>query len=131
MGFASGIAGPSRDLLVKGVIPFLGGLILLGAFIRSVYDDWKPDTGYTSWTLPFSPHWQIGGIFVLGIGAMALGVFLMLVWRAQAPAFFRGEVLTVDTPVQVAEDGLPPGRLTLPDSPTQQHLVLPPDDESS
>jgi amino acid transporter len=128
--FRRELGGSPRALLLKGVIPFLGGLILLGAFIRSVYDDWNAETGYTSWTLPFAPHWQIGGIFVLGVGAMALGVFLMLAWRAKAPAFFRGEVLTVDTPVLVAEDGLPPGALTLPDSPTQQHLVLPPDEES-
>lgn len=119
-----------RALLLKGVIPALGGLILLGAFIRSVYDDWNVDTGYTTWTLPFSPHWQIGGIFVLGVGSMVLGVLLMFAWRAKAPAFFRGEVLTVDTPVLVADDGLPVGGLSLPDSPSHQHLVIPPEDES-
>src|SRR5262249_27566803 len=117
----------ARELMLKGVIPALGGLILLGAFVKSVLDDWKIDTGYTSWTLQFPPHWQIGGIFVLAVGAMLLGVVLMLVWWAKAPAFFRGEVLTRDTPVLVAEDGLPVEGLSLPDAPAHQHQVPPPD----
>jgi amino acid transporter len=116
-----------RSLLLKGVLPALGGLILLAAFIKSVLDDWKIDTGYTSWTLPFPPHWQVGGIFVLAIGSLLLGVVAMLAWRAAAPAFFRGEVLTRNTPVRVAADGIPLGGVTLPDTPSHQHLVLPPE----
>src|SRR5262249_13760409 len=83
--------------------------------------------GYTSWTLQFPPHWQIGGIFVLAVGAMLLGVVLMLAWWAKAPAFFRGGVLTRDTPVLVTEEGLPVGGLSRPDTPAHQHQTLPPD----
>jgi amino acid transporter len=126
--FRRELTASPRAFVLKGLLPFLGGLILLGAFIRSVYDDWNPETGYTSWSLSFPPHWQVGGIFVLGIGAMLIGVILMYLWRAKAPAFFRGEILTVDTPVLVTEDGRPVG-LAMPDSASQQQLVVPPDDE--
>ena len=133
--FRRQLAGSARDLFLKGVIPGLGGLILLWAFAKSLYDDWNPETGYTSWSLPFPPHWQIGGIFILGVGASLLGVILMLTYRAIAPAFFRGDVLTVDTPVLVSEDGQileghpAGGSLTLPDSMSQQHLVVPPPED--
>ena len=115
----------ARELMLKGVIPALGGLILLGAFVKSVLDDWKIDTGYTFWTMQFPPHWQIGGIFVLAVGAMLLGVVLMLAWWAKEPAFFRGQVLTRDTPVLVTEEGLPVGTPSLPDAPAHQHQAPP------
>jgi amino acid transporter len=130
--FRRQLTASPRDLLLKGIVPSLGGLILLYAFAKSLYDDWKPDTGYTSWALPFPPHWQVGGIFVLGVGASLVGVILMLVYRTIAPDFFRGDVLTQDTPILVNEDGViieapATAGLTLPDSASQQHLVVPPD----
>ena len=36
----------------------------------------------------------LGTVFVLGVGVLALGAVLMVVWQARAPAFFRGEVLS-------------------------------------
>jgi len=33
---------------------------------------------------------RIGGVFVLGIGSILLGVVLMVVYNAVAPAYFRG-----------------------------------------
>ena len=50
--------------------------------------------GYTGWTMPFSPHWTIGGIFLIGIGTFLIGIILMFTWRAISPPFFRGETLT-------------------------------------
>ena len=58
---------------MRGVIPFLGGLILLAAFLQAAHDYWLvgPDAdSTTSWTMPFPPHWAIGGIFLTGIGAL-------------------------------------------------------------
>jgi len=75
-----------RDFLMKGLWPFLGGVMLLTAFVIASYQYAQPDYGYTT-------LWGVGGVFVLGIGSLLLGVILMYVWNAMAPAFFRGETL--------------------------------------
>jgi hypothetical protein len=71
---------------MKGVLPFLGGLLLLGAFVNASYLYAQPDYGNTT-------IFGIGGVFVVGIGALLLGGVLMLVCRWVAPPFFRGETL--------------------------------------
>jgi amino acid transporter len=68
----------ARSLLVKGVLPLLGAVMLLTAFVRAVVDYAQPDYGTTSWTLPFPPHWQVGGVFLTGIGSLLLGLMLMI-----------------------------------------------------
>ena len=46
----------------------------------------------------------LGTVFVLGAGTLALGVVVMLLWQAHAPAFFRGETLKKDTPVLAVDE---------------------------
>lgn len=75
-----------RNFFMKGLMPFLGGLLLLGAFVIASYQYAQPDYGSTT-------LFGIGGVFVIGIGALLLGVVLMIVWNVIAPAFFRGETL--------------------------------------
>jgi amino acid transporter len=75
-----------RGLWTKGVLPGLGGVMLLGAFVLSSVDYASPDAGATT-------VFGIGGVFVIGIGAIVLGAVLMLVYSRIAPAFFRGETL--------------------------------------
>jgi amino acid transporter len=75
-----------RDLWVKGVLPLLGGLMLLGAFVLSSISYAAADAGTTV-------IFGIGGVFVIGIGALVLGALLMLVYSRVAPPFFRGETL--------------------------------------
>lgn len=82
-----------RNLWMRGILPLLGGLILLFALLWSVKEDWKADTGYTSWTLPFAPRWHLGGIFIIGVGTLVAGVVLMEVYRRVRRAFFTGETL--------------------------------------
>lgn len=36
----------------------------------------------------------IGGVFVIGVATLLIGVVLVAVWNARAPAFFRGETFT-------------------------------------
>ena len=86
-----------RNLWVKGVLPGLGGLMLLGAFVASSIGYAKPDGGSTSVL-------GIGGIFVIGIGALLFGAVLMVVYRLVDPTFFRGETLPSGTPESL---GLP------------------------
>lgn len=98
-----------RNFIFQGLLPFLGGVILFGVLLWSVKDDWLApsdvSTSYTGWLMPFPPHWHIGGVFLIGIGTFLIGLILMFVWQAVAPAFFRGETLNRDTPTMVPDDG--------------------------
>jgi amino acid transporter len=75
-----------RDILMQGVIPLLGGVLLLAAFVWASKTYYDPDYGYTS-------IGGVGGIFLLGIGSLVAGVVLMFIWQAIAPAYFRGDTL--------------------------------------
>ena len=93
---------------MQGILPTLGGLILFFALAWSLHDDWlSPDAehsaSYTRWVVPFAPHWTIDGVFLIGVGAFVVGIILMLIWRAIAPPFFRGEILSRDTPTLVRD----------------------------
>ena len=102
--FRKDIARGGRDLWTKGVMPLVGGLVLFFFFIYGAKQFWSASYGNTSWLLPFSPHWRIGGVFLTGIGALLLGVVLMFVYRVVSPPFFKGETLNRDTPILVPED---------------------------
>jgi amino acid transporter len=89
----------TRNFLFKGLFPLLGGLMLTAAFIQSAIDMYNPDYGYTV-------IFGIGGVFVIGVGALALGVVLMVVWSffPGSKPFFRGKSLNRDTEVKVPEE---------------------------
>ncbi|PRY13543.1 APC family permease [Kineococcus rhizosphaerae] len=91
----------ARDLLLRGVLPALGGLAMLWAFVQSCVDMLKPDYGFTT----FGP---LGGVFVIGIGMLVLGVPLMLLCATRLRPFFTGRTLDADTPILVPETGAPP-----------------------
>ena len=80
------IAQGGRDMWMRGVLPFLGGLLLLGAFVDACYNYAQPGYGKTT-------IFGIGGVFVIGIGALLLGGVLMIVYRLVAPSFFKGQTL--------------------------------------
>lgn len=75
-----------RDLVMQGVLPLLGGVLLLSFFLVACNTYRDPDYGYTS-------VGSIGGVFILGVGSLLLGVVLMFVYQAIAPEYFRGETL--------------------------------------
>lgn len=87
-----------RDLVFKGVFPVLGGTLLAAVFGKTLYDMWDPAYGSGSSVL------GMGSVFVIGVGLLLLGLVLMLVMQRRSPAFFRGEVLTKETPALVAAD---------------------------
>jgi amino acid transporter len=93
----------ARSLWLRGILPALGGVILFGCMLYSFWHYWNPVNSDTSWTIPFPPHWHMGGVFVLDAGVSILGVVLMFAYRVVAPAYFRGEVLNRDTPTRVPE----------------------------
>ncbi len=106
-----------RDLWTKGVLPGLGGLMLLGAFVEAAIGYASPDGGKTV-------VFGIGGVFVVGIGALVLGALLMLVYSRVAPPFFRGETLTKGGYDLLREPARERG-LRLPDS--SEDTVIAPD----
>lgn len=87
------------NITFKFLFPLLGALMLTAAFIFSAIDMFDPDYGYTV-------LFGVGGVFVVGIGALALGAVLMVVWFffAGAKPFFRGESLNRETEVLVPEE---------------------------
>ncbi len=94
--FRHELRNDAKTLWLKGILPALGGVILLAAFVKSAIDMYQPDSSYTQ---PFG----IGGQFVLGIGSIVVGIVLMIVWNVMAPAYFRGG--TMREGVAVAESG--------------------------
>ncbi|HTT87100.1 MAG TPA: APC family permease, partial [Acidimicrobiales bacterium] len=103
--YRKSLLSSARDLWMKGIIPLLGGLILYGAMGWSLWQDWNynRNQSFTSWRLPFPPHSQVGGVFVIVVVSAVVGVVLGLLWRVAGPSFFRGETLNRSTPTLVPE----------------------------
>lgn len=103
--FRKDIARGGKDLWIKGILPLVGGLMLLFAFAWSAYDTWSPDYGYLGgWTIPGTSV-EIGSVFLLGMGSILLGlpVMFLIARRQEQKPFFRGESLHHDTPVLAPE----------------------------
>jgi hypothetical protein len=64
---------------------------------------------------------------VLGIGSLLLGVILMFVWQAKAPAYFRGQTLPkrAADELLLADDDQPRTRVALPDSGEMKTVIAP------
>ena len=92
----------ASNVVFKFVFPLLGALMLTAAFIFSVIDMLDPDYGYTI-------LFGIGGVFVIGVGSLAFGAVLMIVWFffAGSKPYFRGESLNRETAVLVPESDHP------------------------
>jgi hypothetical protein len=54
------------------------------------------------------PRTNVGGIFVSGLGMLALGVPLMIACALRFKALFRGETLNAETSILVPDTGEPP-----------------------
>jgi len=83
--FRRSLRGP-RDVLMRCVLPLLGGLFMLAVFALACVEYADPEYGETVF------H-GVGGVFVIGVGALLLGVLLMAVHARMAPAFFRGQTM--------------------------------------
>ncbi len=83
----------ARDFMMRGVIPLLGGVILLVVFIYGLIQYAKPDwltddDGNNVTILGF------GAVAVVGIGALALGLVVMVIWWLMSPDYFLGRTLS-------------------------------------
>jgi len=83
----------TRDLVMRGIVPLLGGLILLVIFIYGLIQyakpDWLTDDDGNNVTI-----FGFGAVAVVGIGALVLGVAVMIAWWLASPDFFRGRTLS-------------------------------------
>ena len=86
------------NFIFKFLFPLLGGLGLW--FVFFVTHPGQREPGVHRVRSIFG----VGMVLVLGLGLILVGVVLMLIWRAKAPAFFRGETLRRDTPTLVVEE---------------------------
>ena len=100
-----------RDLWMKALLPTLGGGILYAAMIWSIKTDWNFSSGvsYTSWKLPFAPHSDVGGTFIIFFVSLVIGLVAMAYMRFAGPSYFRGESLNRTTPTLVPEGAGVPG----------------------
>jgi amino acid transporter len=78
----------ATDLWLRIILPAIGGLTLVAAGAWFLKTHWDPINSTTSWTLPFAPHWQIGGVFIIGVGALLVGYLFMLGYSRLSPEFF-------------------------------------------
>ncbi|ALE04875.1 amino acid transporter [Arthrobacter sp. ERGS1:01] len=71
-----------KALLVKGILPGAGALLMAAAFVISAIDMFSPSYVNSSWL-------GIGTVFWIGVGALVLGIVVVLVIRPALPGFFR------------------------------------------
>jgi hypothetical protein len=75
-------------------VPLSGGLILAAVFIYGLIQyakpDWLVDDNGDNVTI-----FGYGAVAVVGIGALVLGVVMMVAWRIAAPPYFHGLTLPV------------------------------------
>ncbi len=98
------LTSSARNLWMQGILPALGWLIMWGAGIYSLQSDWVATNSLTSWTIP-GLRWEVGGIFLIALGAALVGVLGFIFMRVTAPAFFKKQTLTRGTPTLVPDEG--------------------------
>src|SRR5262249_1193863 len=72
-----------RTFFYAALLPFAGGAMLTGIFIKAFIDYKEPGAGYSK-AVP-----GIGAPVVIGVGMLLLGVVLMVFARFAYPAFFK------------------------------------------
>jgi amino acid transporter len=99
------LTSSARNLWMQGILPVTGGLILffLGGYSVWLDYDIATENDYTMWTVPWI-HWQVGGAFVIAVGAAIVGVLCFLYCRFNDPSFFKKQTLTRATATLVPDD---------------------------
>lgn len=90
----------TKDMVFKGVLPGLGGLIMLVLFLYAAFVVYA-DPGYGATTVDLPLIGRTGGVTVLGLGALLIGLLLM-------PVVTRGHTVALKL-----QRGLLPRRLPL------------------
>ncbi|MFF1878808.1 APC family permease [Leifsonia sp. NPDC058230] len=114
-----------RNVIMRGLFPLAGGLILAAIFVYGLISfaapDWLVDENGDNVTIL-----GIGAEAVVGVGGLVIGGVLMAIWWWRKPDYFQGKTLPrrsddlVLTPARVA------ARFGLPDS-GDMPIVISPD----
>jgi amino acid transporter len=118
-----------RDMVMRGLLPLLGGVILFGAFIYAlkIYAaaDWLTDDDGNGVTI-----FGVGAVAVVGVGALIIGAVLMLFQRAAVPQYFNNVTLPrqshdlILVPALGDNDGVT-AHVGLPDSGVMPTVIAP------
>lgn len=123
--FRRNLGSNLKEFSTRFFMPLIGGITLLGVFIKTIIDDMDPENSYTIISV-FGTEY--GGIFIIAIGTFLLGILLMLIMSRISPAFFAGKTLNRHTPIIVAEHVYAGAdRLGVPDATIDENTVIPPD----
>jgi amino acid transporter len=93
------------DLWQKFILPLIGGILLLAGGVWSAVQFWSPSSADADVTI-----WGVGGKFFLGVGAIVLGIPLMIWWNLRRPGreYFSGRTMaSADQIVAEAEPAEP------------------------
>lgn len=80
----------AANFWLRGVIPLLSGIMLAIILGWSIYFYADPDQSYTTWQMPFWPHWTVGGVLSIGIITGLIGLGWMLATQPFKKEFFSG-----------------------------------------
>jgi amino acid transporter len=80
----------AKNFFMAGVVPLLGGLILLGVFVKAFHD--YSNTANTS----SGGLWGIGTPVLIGVGLILVGVVVMIFANIAYPKFFKRKPETAD-----------------------------------
>ena len=83
----------ARSLWTQGIMPGLSGIMLFALMGWNIYLYVDPSQSYTSWLMPFFPHWRLGGVLVVAAITAIIGLGLMFAMRIARPAFFTGATM--------------------------------------
>ncbi|MCD4851773.1 APC family permease [Arthrobacter sp. AK01] len=84
--FAPLMRTSASAVILKGILPGLGAILMIGAFAYSAVDMLSPEYAGLSWL-------GIGSVFWIGIGALALGLVVTAVLRPRLRPFFSGKTI--------------------------------------
>lgn len=113
-----------RNFVMRGLVPLAGGGILAVAFVYGLIQfaqpDWLQDADGNN-----VEFFGIGMVAVVGVGAILVGVVLMIVWWIVSPDYFVGRTLGRAQAVLVLE-GVDEGHtFGLPDSGREPTVISP------
>jgi amino acid transporter len=112
--YRKSLLASAYNFWLRGVLPLLSGIMLLGLLGYSVYFYTNPEQSYTQWHMPFYPHWHVGGVMSIGLITALIGLAWMIWLHAirRNREFFSGESLRAgfsvtddDRVVRVSADG--------------------------